>query len=79
MDSDTPKPTIQPMSPYLKRPDINRKKIVSYEPKERARVYRVMKKFRDKQCFLLGDKSIEDPDPFDPSYIFYCFTGIRED
>jgi hypothetical protein len=28
---------------------------------------------------LLGDASMEDPDPFEPSYVFYCFTGVRED
>ena len=38
-----------------------------------------MKKFRTKQSALLGDASMVDPDPFDPSYVFYCFTGVRED
>jgi hypothetical protein len=79
MDEETPKPTIDVHSPYLKRVDIYRKMIPAYDSKDRAKLYRTMRKFRTKQMLLLGDESIEDPDPFDPSYIFYCFTGIREE
>lgn len=79
MDEETPKPTIDVQSPHLKRLDVYRKKMAAYGGRDRAKVYRTMKKFRTKQIILLGDKSIEDPDPFDPSYVFYCFTGVRED
>ena len=79
MDHETPKPTIDLQSPCLKRPDLYKKKIATYGGRDRARMYRTMKKFRTKQLMLLGDKSMEDPDPFDPTYVFYCFTGVRED
>ncbi len=42
---------------------------------EKRRVYYVLSKYRAKQKLLLESGSIEDPDPYSPSYVFYCFTG----
>lgn len=72
---ETPKPTIDPESPSCKRPNHIRKKILKPDAKE----YRTLKKFREKQQALLGDDDIEDPDPFHPTYVFYCFTGTLKD
>ena len=55
------------------------KRIPKYEKKDYAKMYRVMKKFREKQQMLLGEESIEDPDPFDRTYVFYCFKGKLEE
>jgi hypothetical protein len=79
MDEETPKPTIDVDSMYLKRSNDIRKKILKCDPRDYSKAYRIMKKFRDKQQMLLGAESIEDPDPFEPTYIFYCFTGKLED
>lgn len=39
----------------------------------------VLNKFRKRQILLLMDEDIEDPNPYLPTYIFYCFTGKLED
>jgi len=61
-----PKPTIDLDSPQCKRK-------ATFVPKFDPRVYCVMKKFRNRQRLLLESNDIQDPDPFLPSYIFYCF------
>jgi len=39
----------------------------------------ILAKFRSKQMAMLGeDEYSSDPDPFHPTYIFYCFQGTRE-
>ena len=73
MDDETPRPTIDVDSPRVDHPDIY-KEFIKYNKVDYARMYYIMKKFRTRQRILLGeDKS--DPDPFMPTYIFYCFTG----
>lgn len=52
-----------------------KKRMPKYEGKDYAKMYRTLKKFRQKQITLLDDPDIEDPDPYDTSYVFYCFTG----
>ena len=79
MDQETPKPTIDPESPNTKRSDDLRKKISKCDAKDYAKAYRTMKKFRERQQMLLGEESIEDPNPFEPTYVFYCFKGTVED
>lgn len=76
MQEDTQRPTIDPQSPRGKQAKI---KFPKCNSKDRAKAYRTLKKFREKQQDLLGDDSIEDPDPFEPTYVFYCFKGTRED
>jgi hypothetical protein len=76
MDEETPKPTIDPLSPTRKR---SKRKIPTCDAKTHVQSYRTLRKFREKQKMLLGDDDIEDPDPFEPTYLFYCFTGMRED
>ena len=38
----------------------------------------VLNKYRKRQILLLMDEDIEDPNPYLPTYIFYCFTGNLE-
>lgn len=40
--------------------------------KEKRKVTRVLHKWRKKQRELLGHRDIEDPNPFDKTYVFYC-------
>jgi hypothetical protein len=74
----TPRPTIDPESPVpallikMRRTEMS-KRIPKYEKKDYAKMYRVMKKYRTKQADLVDYDS--DPDPYSPSYVFYCFTG----
>jgi hypothetical protein len=80
---DTPRPTIDPESPVpallrkMRRNELA-KRIPKYEKKDYAKMYRVMKKYRSKQEKLLEEYE-SDPDPYDPSYVFYCFTGKLEE
>ena len=38
-----------------------------------------LNKYRKRQILLLMDEDIEDPNPYLPTYIFYCFTGNLEE
>ena len=79
-DDMTPRPTIDPESMVnslvykIRRTELA-KKIPKYQPKDYAKMYRVMKKYRKKQLEMLDDDYDSDPDPYDRSYVFYCFTG----
>jgi hypothetical protein len=77
MDSETPKPTIDPESPKTSRSQ-PLERIPKRSKKDQSRVYYMMRKFRQRQEELLGTENIEDPDPFEPTYIFYCFQGRWE-
>jgi hypothetical protein len=77
MDSETPKPTIDPESPKTSRRKLL-ERIPKRSKKDQCRVYYMMRKFRQRQEELLGTENIEDPDPFEPTYIFYCFQGRWE-
>ena len=68
----TPRPTINPELPQMHR---KRKPIAKYN----QQVSYIVNKFRKRQMVLLDTDDIEDPDPFMPTYIFYCFTGKLED
>lgn len=76
----TPRPTIDPESPVpallrkMRRIEMS-KRMPKYDKKDYAKMYRVMKKYRAKQIDLLEDNDIEDPDPYVPTYVFYCFKG----
>lgn len=78
----TERPTIDPDSPKADQKERQRKfmKLLSkYSRLQYRKMYYAMKKFRDRQRVLLETDDIEDPDPFVPTYIFYCFTGKLED
>lgn len=48
-------------------------------PKEvKKAVSRVVSHYRRKQRKLWG-KKVEDPDPYDSDYVFFCLDGKRED
>jgi hypothetical protein len=57
-----------------------RRKAMEIEtPKEVKKVAsRVVSRYRRKQKKLWG-KSVEDPDPYDSDYVFFCLEGKRED
>ncbi len=77
-----PKPTIDPYSPRASASQREKdfaKLLPKYDKKDYGRMYYVMKKFRNRQKILLGSEDIEDPDPYMPTYIFYCFQGDLED
>lgn len=48
--------------------------IICMGPKP-GKLYYVLRKYRKMQQELLGSDCIDDPDPFVPTYVFYCFTG----
>ena len=84
----TPRPTIDPESPTnsllrkMRRVELA-KRIPKYEGKEYRRMYYVLTKYRRKQRELFATcnmkEDIQDPDPYNPAYVFYCFQGICED
>lgn len=74
----TPRPSIDPESPRGRYDDRN-KNLPKYDKVSYGKLYRTMKKFRNRQRVLLDDDDIEDPDPFAPTYIFYCFQGTLEE
>lgn len=72
MDEQTPKPTIDPDSPTITRSTF----IVQDVLKQgNQKTYYTMKKFRRQQMELLRCQNIEDPYPFESTYVFFCFTG----
>lgn len=84
----TPRPTIDPESPTnsllrkMRRVELT-KRIPKYEGKDYRKMYYVMNKYRKKQQERLdicdADEDMEDPDPYSPWYVFYCFKGKWED
>lgn len=56
-----------------------RKALQTRLPRLDNKMLYVLNKFRKRQILLLMDEDIEDPNPYLPTYIFYCFTGKLED
>ena len=78
----TPRPEIDLESPRVSAQERYRefkKLLPKYEKNDYGRMYYVMKKFRRRQQVLLDYEDIEDPDPYAPSYVFYCFQGTLEE
>lgn len=80
----TPRPTIDPESPTKSllvkmRRNKMMNKIPKYEGKDYHKMYYVLNKYRKKQADLLEGDDIEDPDPYSPWYVFYCFKGKWEE
>lgn len=81
-DGMTPRPTIDLGSPRAcsqERYKEFKKLLPKYNRKDYGKMYYVMKKFRERQRDLLEKENIEDPDPYMPTYIFYCFQGRLDD
>ena len=82
---DTPRPTIETdLSEGLaslcnERARDLKKRMPPLSPKEKRRMSYVVSKYRTKQMALLGDDYCNDPYPFLPTYVFYCFKGVIED
>ena len=80
MEEETPKPTIELDSPRVSSRERYKefeKLFPKYDKKDYGKMYYTMNKFRKRQMVLLDSEDIEDPDPFQPLYIFFCFTGMR--
>lgn len=74
----TPRPTIEIDSlnaNYKERQKEFLKMFPKYSKVDYGKMYYTMKKFRNRQRVLLHTNDIEDPDPFFPTYLFYCFKG----
>lgn len=82
MDDETPRPWIEVDSPRAEkgvRHKELKKLLANSGTVDYCKTYHVLRKFRNRQRILLETDDIEDPDPFMPTYIFYCFTGNRKD
>ncbi len=54
------------------------RELVHTDKRVRSRENRVLRKWRDKQDELLGYEE-EDPDPYQPTYVFYCLEARAEE
>jgi len=82
MEEETPKPSIDLDSPGANDRDRHKefmKLLPKCDKKDQGKTSYIMKKFRTRQRVLLDSEDIEDPDPFTPKYIFYCFQGKLEE
>ena len=80
MDTQTPRPEviIRNLNPSTKLYRARQKAAHNRIPKfEEAIVRALLSKLRRRQTLRLGRRN-SDPDPYDPDYIFYCFTGELE-
>jgi hypothetical protein len=78
----TPRPEIDPESPRTSSRERYKefsKRLPKYDKNDYGKMYYTLKKFRNRQRVLLDDDDIEDPDPYVPTYIFYCFQGNLEE
>ena len=88
MDS-TPKPELivddldSPPALRKQREDDLKKRYPKLTPRTKRRIRYILTKFREKQKKMLDkvykDPDYDDPDPYDETYLFYCFTGTLED
>ena len=76
-----PRPTLDVVnldSPSRLRRQRRRAMEIEIPKEEKKIVSRVLTRYRRKQRRLWG-KTVEDPDPYDSDYVFYCLEGTRED
>jgi hypothetical protein len=88
MDS-TPKPELNvddldcPVALQLQRILDFKKRFPKLTPPHKRRIRYILTKLRAKQKEMLDeaydDPDYDDPDPYDETYLFYCFTGTLED
>jgi len=84
MSTTTPRPTLDvdsnlaSLRVYNARKRQLRRALDTLTKEEKKLLSRVMSRYRRKQKKLLGHAD-EDPDPYEPKYVFYCLEGERED
>jgi hypothetical protein len=88
MDS-TPKPEINvddldcPAALQTQRSVDFKKRFPKLTDRRKRRIRYILTKFRAKQKEMIDkvykDAEYDDPDPYDATYLFYCFTGTLED
>ncbi len=73
-----PRPTLQvdeltfPSALRASRKRALLQRLSKWTKPDKQRLYRIMYKFRTKQRTL--DDDIEDPNPYKPTYVFYCMN-----
>lgn len=55
------------------------RELIHTDKKVRSRENRILRKWRDKQDELLGYEDEEDPDPYQPTYVFFCLEAKCEE
>lgn len=88
MDS-TPRPELNvddldsTVTLHKQRAEEFKKRLPKFTERRKRRIRYILTKFRAKQKEMLDkvykDAEYDDPDPYDPTYLFYCFTGTLED
>lgn len=85
MEISTPKPTLDVTnldtrtSLLKRRLKEYKRRIPKFDKYDRREIAYILHKFRKKQRKMLDSRNIEDPDPYDCTYVFYCFQGVLED
>ncbi len=88
MDS-TPRPELNvddldsTVTLHKQRAEEFKKRLPKFTERRKRRIRYILTKFRAKQKEMLDkvykDAEYDDPDPYDPTYLFYCCTGTLED
>jgi hypothetical protein len=76
-----PRPTLDVInldSPTRLRRHRRRAMKIDIPKPEKKIASRVVSSYRRKQRRLIG-KTVDDPDPYDSDYVFFCLEGDRED
>jgi len=84
-EPQTPRPNIDTTQPEVSKDIINKRRLSqkkrmpfrSIEMKQRD--YYIVNKYRSKQKTLLEEEYDSDPDPYAPTFVFFCFQGKLED
>ena len=82
--AQTPRPTIEVegLEDYV---NVHKKnsalELVNYdiEDEHEKTVKKLLSTYRRRQTILLGGVKDSDPDPYDPTYIFYCLPYVKKD
>ena len=82
--AQTPRPTIEVegLEDYV---NVHKKnsvlELVNYdiEDEHEKSVKKLLSTYRRRQTILLGGVKDSDPDPYDPTYIFYCLPYVKMD
>lgn len=79
---DTPRPSLvvngsYRSSAHAKAWTRHMTEVLAIPKHEEVLIRKVLATHRRRQTRKLGHRN-EDPDPYDPSYVFYCLEGRRE-
>ena len=79
---DTPRPTLVVSGASRSRAktmgiEARFKRVLAYSKEDESQIRKILSKYRSRQTRKLGQRD-EDPNPYKPSYIFYCLDSRRE-